>query len=140
MQRSSDLALEEKKKIKQIYNFAKLVPHFITHVIYARKDLVANDKDTVRRFVAAWFDTIDWMGKHRAKSNEISADVLHLPKKLIARIYDLEYPEFSHTGKFDPKAVEILKESWVELGRLDHKPTDSELFTEEFLPQRHASK
>ncbi len=128
--------LEAAKKIKQIYNFSELVPKFITHVIFARKDHVAKDKDMVRRFVAAWFETIEFMGSHKDKTVEISAAVLRHPTALISRIYDWEYPEFSHTGKFDPEAVEILKESWVDLKRFDKKPADSELFTEEFLPKK----
>ncbi len=133
------IALNERKKIKELYNFSKLVPNFITHVIYARKDVVKNDPDAVRRFVAAWFDTVDYMAKHKDKAVEISAKVLNLPPRLISRIYDEEFPEFSRTGKFDPKAVALLKQSWVELKRLKTEPADSELFTEKFLPKMDAA-
>jgi NitT/TauT family transport system substrate-binding protein len=127
--------LEAAKKIKQIYNFSDLVPKFITHVIFARKDVVKDKPDMVKRFVAAWFDVVEYMGSHKKETVAISAKVLHHPEALISRIYDWEYPEFSHTGKFDPEAVKILKESWVEQKRLDKQPADSELFTERFLPK-----
>jgi ABC-type nitrate/sulfonate/bicarbonate transport system substrate-binding protein len=132
------LQLERDKRLKQIYNFAKLVPHFITHVIEARKDLVKDKPDMVRRFVAAWFETTEWMYGHKKESVQISAKVLKQPEDLMAKIYDFEMPEFSHTGKFEPEAVALLKESFIEQKRLDKKPADNELFTEEFLPKKKA--
>jgi ABC-type nitrate/sulfonate/bicarbonate transport system substrate-binding protein len=129
-------ALEAKKRIKQVYNFSELVPNFITHVIFARKDHVKDDKAMVKRFVAAWFDTIDYMASHKDKAVEISAKVLNSPPPLIARIYDWEMPEFSRTGRFDPEAVALLKQSFIDMKALDRKPADAELFTEEFLPKK----
>jgi ABC-type nitrate/sulfonate/bicarbonate transport system substrate-binding protein len=35
--------LEEKKELKPLYNFADLVPDFITHVMFARKEFVAQN-------------------------------------------------------------------------------------------------
>ena len=130
------LLLERQKKIKQLYNFAELVPRFITHVIEARKDIVKDKPDVVRRFVAAWFDTIDYVRAHKAESVEIAARVLRTPADIVERIYDLEIGEYSKTGAFDPEAVAILKQSFIEMTVLDRKPTDEELFTEAFLPKR----
>ena len=132
-------ALEGAKRLKQVYNFSELVPNFITHVIFARKDNVADKPDTVRRFVTAWFETVEWMRGHKKESVEISAKVLHQPTELIARIYDWEMPEFSRTGKFDPEAVALLKQSFIDMKQLDRKPDDKELFTEAFLPKKSAA-
>jgi hypothetical protein len=40
----------------------------------------------------------------------------------------------STDGAFDPVAVEVLKESWVEMGILDSKPNNDQLFTTKFVP------
>jgi ABC-type nitrate/sulfonate/bicarbonate transport system substrate-binding protein len=129
------LGLEGKKRIKQVYNFADLVPKFITHVIFARKDEVKSQPELVKRFVAAWFDTIAYMASHKNEAVAISAKVLNQPPELISKIYDLEFPEMSRTGKFDPEAVAMLKQSWIDMKQLEKKPADSELFTEAFLPK-----
>jgi len=130
--------LEAKKRIKQIYNFSTLVPKFITHVIFARKDEVKATPDKVKRFVAAWFDTIDYMAANKEKAVEISAKVLNQDPALIARIYDWEFPEFSRDGRFDPEAVALLKQSFIDMKELEKKPADDELFTEAFLPKKKA--
>lgn len=132
---ATEITLKLDKTLKQIYNFADLVPHFITHVIEARKDLVKDNPDRVRRFVAAFFETVDYMYAHRDQAVAISAKALKQKKEVMGRIYDFEMPEFSRTGEFDPKAVALLKQSFIDMKRLDRKPKDSELFTEAFLPK-----
>lgn len=37
-------------------------------------------------------------------------------------------------GHFDPAVVEVIKDSFVEMGFLDHKPPDDQLFTTQFIP------
>ncbi len=127
--------MQSKKQLQPLYNFADLVPNFITHVVYARKDLVKSNPDEVRRFVAAWLETLEYIRTHKEKAVEISARVLHQPLDNMARVYDEEVKGFSKTGAFDPKAVALLKETFVEMGLLKSKPADSQLFTTAFLPK-----
>ena len=42
---------------------------------------------------------------------------------------------FSDTGRFDPKALETLRKSYVELQLLPSEPDMSKLYTEAFLPK-----
>ena len=129
--------LEEKKVAKAIYNFSALVPDFITHVIFARKDLVASDPRKVKRFVDAFFETVAYMRANKAKTIEISADVLKLSPQVLARVYDEEMPGYSRDGRFDPKAVALLAESFVGMGLLPQRPDDAQLFTSKFLPPKY---
>jgi hypothetical protein len=57
-----------------------------------------------------------------------------LPPDIASRVYDLETPALSLTGRFDPKAVDVVMQSFVELGVLDSIPKDKVLYTEAFLP------
>ena len=43
-------------------------------------------------------------------------------------------PMFSDDGRFDPKALAVLRHSFVELGLLPTEPDMSKLYTENFLP------
>jgi len=128
-------SLQEKDHVKEIYNFGDLVPKFITDVVDARKDLTTDKPDMVRRFLAAWLETTEYMHMHKDKTVDITARVLDHPTALMARIYDWEMPEFSRTDRFDPEAVALLKQSFIDMKELDRKPADSELFTEAFLPK-----
>ena len=49
-------------------------------------------------------------------------------------IYDELMPMFSDTGRFDPKALAVLRKSFVEMKTLPHEPDMSTLYTEAFLP------
>jgi len=128
--------MEEKKQLKPLYNFADLVPDFITHVIYARKDLVASNPQQVKRFVDAFFETVAFMRANKAKTVEISSTVLKTAPHVMERVYDEEMPGFSKDGVFDPKGVALLAESFIGMGLLDKRPADAEMFTTQFVPAK----
>jgi hypothetical protein len=44
-------------------------------------------------------------------------------------------PMFSDTGRFDPKALAVLRRSFVEMKTLPTEPDMSKLYTEAFLPK-----
>ena len=39
-------------------------------------------------------------------------------------------------GVFNPEGIDVLKESFVELGMLPQKPSDDQILTKQFLPVR----
>jgi hypothetical protein len=43
-------------------------------------------------------------------------------------------PMMELDGQFDPQGLELIKDSFVDLGILDKKPTDDEILTRRFLP------
>ena len=50
-------------------------------------------------------------------------------------IYTELMPMFSDTGRFDPKALAVLRKSFVEMKTLPEEPDMSRLTTEAFLPR-----
>ena len=50
--------------------------------------------------------------------------------------YDEIMPIFNPTGRFDPKALDILARSFVEMGALPTVPDMKRLYTEDFLPKQ----
>jgi len=125
----ADFPLEADKQVRQIYNFGNLLPHFITEVVFARKDLVKNNPDMVGRFVAAWIETLDFVRAHRDETVKISAEVLNKPPSILSRVYDYEKRGFIWDCSFDPQAIALLDETFVEMNLLKSKPADDELFT-----------
>ena len=126
--------LEEKGEGKVLVGMEKYAPKFITHVVYARKDLIADKPDLVSRFLKGFFATIAFEKANKAKTTEIAMDVLHQSKAVMDRTYDYEISMFEDDGRFDPAAVEVIKDSFVGMGILDHKPPNDQLFTTQFVP------
>jgi hypothetical protein len=60
---------------------------------------------------------------------------MNTPPDVTSKIYDKLMPMFSRDGKFDQKALAVLRKSFVELGTLDKEPDMSTTYTEEFLPK-----
>jgi ABC-type nitrate/sulfonate/bicarbonate transport system substrate-binding protein len=126
--------LEEKHEGKVLIGMEKYAPKFITHVIYARKDMIASNPDLVKRFLQGFFATVAFEKANKDKTTEIAMQVLHQSKNVMDRTYDYEISMFEDDGHFDPQAVEVIKDSFVGMGILDHKPPNNELFTTQFVP------
>ena len=110
---------------------------FHTHVIFASNKMIAQRSDSIRKFLAGWFDTIAFMRANKAETVKVAMDVLELPESIAAPTYDRLMPVFSADGKFDDKALATLSRSFVDLELLPSEPKDMhKLYTEEFLPKR----
>jgi len=130
----SALTLEEKKRGRPLVTMDKFVPRFITHVIFARKELIDANPQKVGTFVKAFFAVLEYMRTHRDKTIEIADDVLHDGKAVMTGAYDREMPIMSKDGTFDPVALKLIKQSWVELKTLPKEPSDDEILTRRFVP------
>ncbi len=120
---------------KIIANMGSFAPKFHTHVIFARDELIEQNPDLIKRFLAGWFDTIAWMKANKDKTVEISARVLKSTPEIISRAYDEEIGMLQDNGKFDPEAVKVIKKSLVEMEILDKEPPDDKMFTTKFVGQ-----
>jgi NitT/TauT family transport system substrate-binding protein len=126
--------LEAAKEWRVITTAMPFVGHFITHVIFARDELIAKQPDTVRAFLGGWFETIAYMKAHKQQSVAISAKVINVTPAVAARAYDEQMAGFSTDGTFDPLAVKTLRKSFVQMGLLKKVPPDNVLFTTQFVP------
>ncbi len=130
----SGYALEEAGEWRVITAATPFVDHFITHVIFARDELIASRPQAVRAFLRGWFGTIAFMKANKAQTVAITAKVLDLSPSVIGRAYDEEIGIFSDDGVFDPRAVAVLKQSFIEMGLLKETPPDNVMFTTAFVP------
>jgi len=126
--------LEETKEWRVVANATPFVDHFITHVIFARDEVVEKRPDVVRAFLEGWFETIAFMKANKAKAVEISAKALDLSPAVATRAYDEQMPYFSTDGTFDPQAIAVLKKSYIEMGLLKDVPDDKALYSTQFVP------
>jgi ABC-type nitrate/sulfonate/bicarbonate transport system substrate-binding protein len=126
--------LEEHKEWRVITSATPFVEDFITHVFFVREDVIAKRPDAVRAYLRAWVETINFMRANKAKTVEITSKVINISPSVISRAYDEQISIFSTDGVFDQKAVEVLKDSFIEMGLLKEKPDDKVMFTTQFVP------
>src|ERR1700684_3052568 len=83
-------ALEERKQGRMLASMDRYAPHFITHVVFAQKSLVANQPETVRRFLKGFFAGIAFMKTHRDETSALAERVLHQSAAVVGKDYDLD--------------------------------------------------
>ena len=126
--------LADKGQARIVTGMETYAPDFMTHVIFARRDLVARVPDRVDRFLKAFFASMAFAKANKAAAIEALAPLLNETPAVLGAIYDHETPMLIDDGHFDPAAVAVLKDSFIAMGILDAKPRDEELFTTRFVP------
>jgi ABC-type nitrate/sulfonate/bicarbonate transport system substrate-binding protein len=129
------LRLEQTGEGRIVLHFGDIIQDFIQNAAYARRDLAAANPDLIRRFLAGWFETIDYMSTHKAESVQIALPIIDVPPDVAGRGYDEWMAAYSRDGKFGAAALALLSKSFVETGALPSEPDMSKLYTEEFLPR-----
>lgn len=125
--------LEERHEGRVLVSMDKYVPHFVTHVIYARKDLVASNPGEVDRFLKGFFGSLQWIKDHKKELLAIVQPVLNESPTVLEKTYDTQMPMMVLDGQFDAQGLELI-DSFVDLGTLPSKPTDDQMLTRQFLP------
>jgi len=128
--------LEKSGDGRVLVEFGDHVKDFHTHVIFATKAIVSSHPERVRRFLAGWIEVVAFMAANREETIKLVMPVSGLPEDIQAREYDKAMPMLSRDLRFQPKALEVLARSFVELDILPTAPDMKTLYTEEFLPAR----
>ncbi len=115
--------------------FGDLLKDFHVHVIFATDKAIAGKPETLRRFLAGWFETVAFMRKDKTKTVEIARQVMGTDEPTAARIYDAMIPMFNDDGRFKPKALAVLSRSYVDMKTLPEEPDMRKLINESFLPK-----
>jgi ABC-type nitrate/sulfonate/bicarbonate transport system substrate-binding protein len=132
---SSIFKLEEDGVGRILVNFADRIKDFHVHTALASTAFIEKNPDAVRAFLAGWFETVRYMRDHKDEAVAIAARVTGTSPTVSARNYDALMPIFNPTGRFSPKALDVLAASFVEMGALPEKPDMRKLYTEQFLPK-----
>jgi ABC-type nitrate/sulfonate/bicarbonate transport system substrate-binding protein len=132
---STIFKLEEDGVGRILVRFGDRIKDFHVHVIYASRKLIDGNPDAVRAFLAGWLETVGYMRDHREQTIDIAARVSDVSKSVASRNYQELMPIFNLTGRFNPKALDMLSRSFIELGLLPDAPDMSRLYTEAFLPK-----
>ena len=126
--------LEEAHQGRILIGMDKFAPRFITHVVYARRKFLADHPDQVDRFLKGFFASIAFLKANKEKTSLAAQKIVRVSPAVADRIYDYEVSMLTDDGTFDPAAVTVLKQSFVETGVLSAVPKDDALFTTQFVP------
>lgn len=118
-------------------NYGDLLNAFITHVFFARNDVIAHDPEVLRRFLQGWVQTLEYMKTHQPESVQTAAKVLNLRPEIVTKSFPYVLATLSTDLTFDPNALAVLSRSFLELGILPKQPDMTQLYTNQFIPARH---
>jgi NitT/TauT family transport system substrate-binding protein len=121
-------------EVRILLKFGDVVKEYVNHVIYASNDAIAKRPDDVKKFLAAWFESVAFFKHNKAETVKISSDVLKIPEPVVGKVYDETIAMLSDDGRFDQKGLAVLAQSFVDMNMLPEKPDMSKLYTEKFLP------
>lgn len=128
------LQLEGDGKVRILANAGAEITNFIANILYASDTMMSQHPETLRKFIAAYFETIRYMKAHKAETLKDTAKATALPDEIAAKGYDLEMPTFFDDGHFDRKKLAAVQQSLVDLKLIDHAVPDDTIITEKFLP------
>src|SRR4051812_732098 len=126
--------LEERKEGHVLATMDRYAPDFITHVVFAQKSLIPSNPGLVARFLRGFFDTIAFVKSHKEETSRVAERVLLMSPSLARRVHDFEAGMFLDDGRFEPRAIATLKQSFLDMKTLRSEPADAELFTTQFVP------
>jgi len=118
-----------------LVKFGDYFPDFTTSCIYASNDLIEHNPGALRAFLAGWFETIAYMRDHRPAVLDTTIKLIGMSPGVASAIYDDTMPTMSLDGRFNPKALDLLADSFVAMKLLPSKPDMASLLTEAYLPK-----
>lgn len=127
--------MEAKKQGRLLIPVSDFVGNIAAGTIFATKHLAATDPDAIRRFLAGWLETINFIQTHKAQAVKLESEVTGFSTEVQGKEYDLTSRMFSHTCKFDAESLANLKKSFVDLKIVKTPPDMSKLYSEAYLPR-----
>jgi len=131
---SGSLVLESEGKVRILAKAGDEIHDFIADVIYASEPMMKERPDALRRFLAAWFETMRFMKANKAETIRITQKMTRLSDEVAGKIYDAEMPSFFTDGHFDRKKLAAVKQALLDVGVIDKTAPDDQLISEKFLP------
>jgi ABC-type nitrate/sulfonate/bicarbonate transport system substrate-binding protein len=128
--------MEDKNEGRLLAPVSSYMGNTSAGTIFATTKLVQSNPDAIKRFLAGWFETIDFMRKNKAETVKIGMGMTGFTEAVQTKEYDLTIGMYSLDGKFDADTLKNLQESFTDLKLVDNTPDMSKLYTEAYLPKK----
>jgi len=134
MSASVGYMLNQKDEGQVMLHFGDMIQDFHTHVVFANNRIIQAKPDVVRRFLAGWIETVEFMRANPDEAIELASKTTGIPVDLQRQEFSKVMPMMSRDMRFKPEAMRVIVDSFQELEILDFKPDPKTLYTETFLP------
>ncbi|HUK60188.1 MAG TPA: ABC transporter substrate-binding protein [Stellaceae bacterium] len=128
------LVMQKEGRARIIVKAGDEIHNFIANMIYASDGMMNQHPEELRRFLAAWFDTMRFIKANKAETIRITQKDTKVPDDIASAIYDAEAPTFFSDGHFDRAKFAVVKQALIDSGQTDKMPPDDQLISEKFLP------
>jgi ABC-type nitrate/sulfonate/bicarbonate transport system substrate-binding protein len=129
------LSFEETKEGRLIAPVSSFQGDVGSGALFASNNLIAQNPDAIRAFLAGWIETVDYMRAHKAETVKLTSAINNFSESVMAREYDLTIGMHTKDCRFEPEALATLKQSFVEMKLVAGEPDMSKLYTEKYLPK-----
>lgn len=127
---------EEKREGRLLASASSFVGNIAAGTIYATQHVMTSDPDALRKFLAAWEETIDYVAAHKAETVKIESEVTGYSEGVMTKEYELTAGKFNRDCKFDADSLANLRRAFVDQKLVEAPPDMAKLHTEAFLPKR----
>jgi NitT/TauT family transport system substrate-binding protein len=127
--------LEERGEGRLLADCSQYVGPFELFTTFASTEMTQKNPEAVRRFLAAWYETVAFMSKNKDEVVPLCAKAMTYPPKVAGRAYDIFMPGMSGDGRLKPQAIEALKSSFADLKAVEGPVDMTKLYTEAYLPK-----
>ncbi|WP_201318573.1 ABC transporter substrate-binding protein [Paenibacillus sp. EPM92] len=110
-----------------------LTPTWPQHVVYANKDFIKKNPETIKAFLRAMVKGVDDMEKNPQEAAKVLADTLQFDEKYASKALEDMMPGFDKKGKIDPKGIEFFWKITVAMGDADKAWPDDQWLDNTFL-------
>ena len=97
-------------------------------------ELSPRDLHAIERFLKRLFVTVAFLKHNREKTIELTTKIFNQSSTVMGKAYDFEISTMVDDGFVALNGLEVLKDSFVELGMLKEKPSDDQILTKQFVP------
>jgi ABC-type nitrate/sulfonate/bicarbonate transport system substrate-binding protein len=129
------LSFEETKEGRLIAPVSTFQGNVASGALFAANQLIARNPDAIRAFLAGWIETVDYMRAHKAETVKLTSSINSFSESVMAREYDLTIGMHTKDCRFEPEALAVLKQSFVEMKLVAGELDMAKLYTEMYLPK-----
>ena len=89
---------EEKKEGRLLAPSSDFIGNIAASTTFASQHFIDTNPDALKRFLAGWLETIDYLTKHKAETVKIESEVTGYSENVMAKEYDLTASKFSSSA------------------------------------------
>jgi ABC-type nitrate/sulfonate/bicarbonate transport system substrate-binding protein len=103
-------------------------------MMFVHQPLLDQNPQLVDRFLKGFFASIAFMKANKEKTSEIASETLNIDRAIADKVYDEQIGMLETDGHIDPQAIALMKDSFLDMGMLETKPSDDQIIDARFLP------